>query len=162
MQSCIWLFCWAALLSSTSLWASSWLSPLSLWLPLSHPMSRSRTKKQGIVKHSVTLTLTKHILSLPLFKGSVCLRSGLPQPGLYPPLFCFLLPRASGNASLFPRWMDTLPVSHLSGHTRPLPLWFFSLPSNSLVGLPLLVAVLEHSVLEVSSEEQLRKMKTPL
>lgn len=41
---CTWPCCWVAQPSSTSPWATSWLSPWCLWLPSSHPTSHSKKR----------------------------------------------------------------------------------------------------------------------
>lgn len=63
---CTWLCCWAAPPSSTSPWASSWLSPWCLWLPSSHPTYQSNTDSLAIAALYCHLLVKPHSFSSPI------------------------------------------------------------------------------------------------
>lgn len=70
---------------------------------------------------------------------------------MYSPLLCLFLPRAAGNARQLPGGLAALPVSHLSGHPRSLPVRLSGLPTHSPADIPMLAAFLEHPFLEINA-----------
>uniref|UniRef100_A0A8C8MLY3 GPI-anchor transamidase component GPAA1 n=1 Tax=Oncorhynchus tshawytscha TaxID=74940 RepID=A0A8C8MLY3_ONCTS len=89
------------------------------------------------------------ILALSL--GSICSHHGAPEPRLHSALLRLRLPGAAGDPCLPARWLDALPVCHLPGHPGPRPLRLIGLSAPGSADLPLLVAALEHSLLEVNN-----------
>lgn len=149
---CTWLCCWAAPPSSTSPWASSWLSPWCLRLSSSPHTDPSETCPSRLLQPSTAhcwLNLT--FFSPPPFslQGSYGLHPGHPQPGLHTPVFGLFLSRTAGDAGHFPGRLVALPVSHLPGNPGPFPVRIFCFPAHCAAGLSLLAAVLEHPLLEI-------------
>lgn len=147
--SSTWPCCWAAPSSSTSRWASFWLSRWFRWRPSSRRTSQSESPVLFFPLHTCFSAPAETPPFFFTFQGPGGLHHGRPQPGLHAPLLSVSLPRAAGNACELPGRLDALPFSHLPGDPGPLSVRLTGLPAGRPAGLPVLAALLEHPLLEV-------------